>query len=121
MKRLLGLVNLRDESGAVLVIVAISMVALLGFTALVIDGGRLYTEKSKLQKAMDAAVLAGAQGIRTSEVQAKSIARDVSQKNGYSLTQNEELTIVGNSIKAEKEVSVSMTFAKALGMNECKN
>lgn len=118
MKRLLRMLKLKEESGAALVIVAISMVALLGFTALTIDGGRLYSEKSKLQKALDAAVLAGAQGIGTSEVRAKSIARDVSQKNGYSLTQNEELKIVGNSIKAEKEVSVSMTFAKALGMNE---
>jgi len=118
MKRLLRMLKLKEESGAALVIVAISMVALLGFTALTIDGGRLYSEKSKLQKALDAAVLAGAQGIRTNENQAKTIAREVSQKNGYSLTKNEELTVVGNEIKAEKEVSVQLTFAKALGMSE---
>jgi hypothetical protein len=118
MKRILRMLKLKEESGAALVIVAISMVALLGFTALTIDGGRLYTEKSKLQKTLDAAVLAGAQGIRTN--QAKTIAREVSQKNGYSLSKDEELTVVGNEIKAEKEVSVQMTFAKALGMSETK-
>ncbi|MGG3468013.1 TadE/TadG family type IV pilus assembly protein [Neobacillus pocheonensis] len=117
MKRiLLKLLNLREESGAALVIVAISMVALLGFTALVIDGGRLYAEKSKLQKAMDSTVLAGAQGLRTSEAQAISIAKDISKNNGFEVSES-DLTITSESIKATKQVNVPMTFAKAIGMN----
>jgi Flp pilus assembly protein TadG len=116
MKSLLSLLNLRDESGGALVIVAISMVALLGFTALVIDGGRIYSEKSKLQKAMDSTVLAGAQGLRTSQAQAISIAKDVSGKNGYMVTES-ELTVTSDSIKATKQVNVPMTFAKVIGMN----
>lgn len=116
MKKLLNLINLRDESGAVAVIVAISMVALLGFTALVIDGGRLYSEKSKLQKAMDATVLAGAQGLRTSESRAISIAKDISKDNGYGVAES-ELTFTSDSIKATKQVSVPMTFAKVIGIN----
>ncbi|MDN3019726.1 pilus assembly protein TadG-related protein [Paenibacillus sp. BSR1-1] len=118
MKRILfKLLNLRKESGSALVIVAISMVALLGFTALVIDGGRLYSEKSKLQKAMDATVLAGAQGLRSSEAHAISIAKDISQNNGFAITES-NLTITSDSIKATKQVNVPMTFAKAIGIND---
>ncbi|MDQ0350781.1 hypothetical protein J2R98_000584 [Alkalibacillus filiformis] len=52
--------NVRNEKGGTLILVALSLVVLLGFAALVIDGGLLYAERNKLQKTMDAAVLAGA-------------------------------------------------------------
>ncbi len=115
MKRIKRLLNLHNESGAALVIVAISMVALLGFSALAIDGGRLYTEKDKLQKALDATVLASAQGLRTSEAHVISIAKDVSEKNGFKVSES-ELTITSESIKATKQINVPMTFAKVLGI-----
>ncbi|MEH7374832.1 TadE/TadG family type IV pilus assembly protein [Neobacillus drentensis] len=116
MKNLLHFAKLRDESGGVLVFVAIFMVVLLGFTAVVIDGGRLYTEKSKLQKAIDASVLAGVQGLRTSKVRAIEIAIDVSDKNGFKVSDS-ELTFPSDSIKATKQVNVPMTFAKVIGIN----
>ncbi|RPF55847.1 Tad domain-containing protein [Aquisalibacillus elongatus] len=56
LKRILS----SDERGGTLIFVVISLVVLLGFTALVIDGGRLYAEKSNLQKAVDASVLSSA-------------------------------------------------------------
>jgi hypothetical protein len=119
MKKLLHFVNLRDESGGVLVFVAIFMVVLLGITAIVIDGGRLYTEKSKLQKALDAAVLAGVQGLPTSEARATEIAIDVSDKNGFKVSES-ELTYpsTSNLIKATKQITVPMTFAKVIGIND---
>ncbi|WHY76781.1 Tad domain-containing protein [Neobacillus sp. WH10] len=116
MKRLFRLLKLKGENGASLVIVALSMVALLGFTALAIDGGRLYSEKSKLQKALDSTVLAGAQGLRTSEARAIEIAKDISDKNGYKVSES-ELTLTNSSIKATKKVNVPMTFAKVIGVN----
>ncbi|NWQ39365.1 pilus assembly protein [Bacillus sp. EB106-08-02-XG196] len=117
MKILLHFVKLRDESGGVLVFVAIFMVVLLGITAIVIDGGRLYTEKSKLQKALDAAVLAGVQGLRTSEARATEIAIDVSDKNKFKVSES-ELTYTSDSIKATKQITVPMTFAKVIGIND---
>lgn len=48
----------RDESGAVAVIVALLLVALLGIAALVIDIGALHAEKRDLQNGADAAALA---------------------------------------------------------------
>lgn len=48
----------RHDSGAVLVIVAILMVAFLGISALVIDFGSIYVERRELQNGADAAALA---------------------------------------------------------------
>jgi Flp pilus assembly protein TadG len=113
MKKLIA--RFRDESGGVLAFVAIFMVVLLGFTALVIDGGRLYTEKSKLQKALDAAVLAGVHGLRVSDDKASEIAIDVSEKNGYKVEKS-ELYYTSDSLKAIKKINVPMTFAKVIGI-----
>lgn len=48
----------KDQSGAVAVIVALSMVMLLGFAALAIDVGYLAATKNELQNVADAAALA---------------------------------------------------------------
>lgn len=54
--------NLRsDETGAIAIIVAVAMVALLTAVALVIDLGGLYDHDRELQTAADAGALAGAQ------------------------------------------------------------
>lgn len=50
-----------NERGAVSVLVAILLVALLGFAALVVDVGRLYAERAQLQNGADASALAMAQ------------------------------------------------------------
>lgn len=50
-----------DDRGAVSVLVALLLVALLGFAALVIDVGALYAERAELQTGSDAAALAIAQ------------------------------------------------------------
>ncbi|WP_129689930.1 TadE/TadG family type IV pilus assembly protein [Gottfriedia acidiceleris] len=113
MKKLLNLIE--NQNGATVVLVGLLMVFLLGITALVIDGGRLYSEKSKLQKAVDAAVLGGGQVLVNSQSQAKSVAKDLSQKNTYSLTDS-DLEVTSSYIKVSKKVSVPMTFAKVLGV-----
>ena len=53
-----GLIHARDESGAIAVIVAVSMVALVGMAAMVIDAGAVFQERRELQNGADAAALA---------------------------------------------------------------
>lgn len=48
------------QSGAVLVMLGVTLVVLLGFAALAIDLGRTYLVRTELQNAADAAALAGA-------------------------------------------------------------
>ena len=57
--------RIRDEHGAVAVIVALLMVALLGCVAFSVDVGAMYSERSQLQNAADAAALGVAQACAT--------------------------------------------------------
>lgn len=50
----------RDEAGAALIYVSIALTVFMGFAALVIDGGRLFTLDTEMQSAADAIALAGA-------------------------------------------------------------
>lgn len=53
--------RLNDDGGAIAVLVAVMMVALLGFAALGVDSAALYAEKRIVQNGADAAALAVAQ------------------------------------------------------------
>jgi len=50
----------RNESGQVLVIMAVAMVGLIGFLALAIDGGTIFSDRRYDQNAADASAMAGA-------------------------------------------------------------
>ena len=49
------------QQGVVAIMFALSLVVLMGFVGLALDGGRLYVNKSELQNAADACALAAAQ------------------------------------------------------------
>ncbi len=51
--------NSQSESGQALVLIALALVVLLGFTALAVDGGMVYSDRRHAQNAADAASLAG--------------------------------------------------------------
>ena len=53
----------RNEDGQVLVLVALLMVVLISFAALIVDVGAMYLTKSNMQNAADAAAIAGAQAL----------------------------------------------------------
>ncbi|HYS64619.1 MAG TPA: pilus assembly protein TadG-related protein [Paraburkholderia sp.] len=53
----------RGERGAVSIIVAVSLVALIGFVGLALDLGKLYVAKSELQNSADACALAAARDL----------------------------------------------------------
>lgn len=98
MKKLMKLV--KNEDGAVLVLTALLMVALMGVAALVVDVGNLYFTKTKLQNAADAAALAGAQDIGTANDPAIT-AIDYAGNNGMEATKN-EAEKSGNTVTATK-------------------
>ncbi len=61
--------HVRGERGATAVVVALSMVALMGFGALAIDMGGVYAEHQQLQNGADAAALAIAESCAYGECQ----------------------------------------------------
>ena len=56
---------LRDESGAVAILVAVAIFAFIGFGALAVDVGYLFSAQSALQASAEAAAMAGAADIGT--------------------------------------------------------
>lgn len=109
----------KSEKGSVVVLVALGMVVLLGLTALVIDGGGLYLERARLQKAMDSAVLAGAQELPQRPDLAKLAADKAAELNNVnpadlSITFNDSNTV----IRADTTRKKQLTFAHALGFSD---
>lgn len=74
----------RDESGQMLVLVALSMTVLLGFLALAVDVGLLFRAKRNMQVAADAAAVAGALDYKfnANVTTAKSTAQTAATANG---------------------------------------
>lgn len=74
---------LHDDSGAVAVIVALCLVMLIGFAALVVDLGYAFDARHQLQAAADAGALAGCQRLIEggSAGEAEAIAREYCARN----------------------------------------
>jgi hypothetical protein len=71
------------EGGQVLVLFAGGLVALLIIAALAFDVGMMLLERRDQQNAADAAALAGARFVLTSETDARDAARRIAQVNGF--------------------------------------
>lgn len=116
-----------DESGAIVIIVAVAMVFLLGLAAIVIDLGSLYDHDRRLQTVVDAAVLAGAQELiytgrrDEAENETRQYALDNMADSTVDATEVvwEELTITDTYVYARlRERNVPYTFARALPLGK---
>lgn len=105
-----------DERGAALVLVAAALVALLGFSAMVVDVGVLYLNREQLSNAADAAALAGAQFLPDDPATAISTARHYAAQNGI---QADEVTVNvsadGYAITVDVQRQVSLYLEKVFG------
>ncbi|WP_426996565.1 pilus assembly protein TadG-related protein [Pseudarthrobacter sp. N5] len=122
-----------SERGAVSVIVAILLVALLGFSAIAVDVGMMYAERTQLRNGADAAALAVAQKCAKNDADAECsttspLARSLANSNaGDGLSNikstvldksNRTVTVTAGAQEAGKAPNeVSLFFARALGFN----
>ncbi len=72
---------LRDRQGSVIIVVAVSMAMIAGFSALAVDMGYLYSMKNRLQATADAAATAGASQLGVDEATVKAEATAYAAKN----------------------------------------
>jgi len=72
----------KSESGQAFVLMALSLVVIMGMAALVVDVGNWYHTKRRLQATADAAALAGAQLLPTDSGGAQAMALSYANKNG---------------------------------------
>jgi len=106
-----------------MVIVALAMVVLLGFTALAVDGGALYLARRQAATAADAAALAGALDLPNKDKAFQTVdeyvyenkAEVVSKETPYEY-ENDKFD--SNRIEVICSKHVDFTFAKVLGFDE---
>ena len=74
-----------EDEGAVVVLLLLFIPVLFGLTAIAVDISRWYVEIAKVQKAADAAALAGVTWMPQDLTNAKVTAKKVAAKNGYTI------------------------------------
>ncbi len=110
----------RGERGQVLIVAALAMAVLMGFTALAIDVGLFLEERRDNQNDADAAALAGVQYLPEHPALAIVSARDWAKKNG--VADSEIVTIevrstnvTNDSMYVQLSTKFSWLFGRVLG------
>jgi len=121
--------KLSFEKGQALIIIVLSLIGLLGITALAVDGGNAYVQKRTVQNAADTAALGGALA-RIRGEDWVSVAYKIAKSNGYN---NDRVTnfvqiysppISGPNARNLDYIQVQIRaqsptyFAKILGFNQ---
>ncbi len=105
-----------DERGVVAVWVALTMVVLLGFAGWAIDFSHWQNERANMQKAADAAALAGAVYLPDDPAGAVAAAREIAAKNGYPSGVSANVLSNSNQLKVTINTSVKSSFAQVVGV-----
>jgi hypothetical protein len=120
---------MKEDRGAVAVLVALLMVPLIGFAALVVDIGALYAERRELQNGADAAALAisqrcatGSCGDTTTLAQqlADANARDQAAGIGSVSLGTGRVTVVTRSREPDGSDTAPLTLAPVLGIDRAQ-
>ena len=132
--------KIESQKGQALILIAFGIVALIGFTALAVDGGRVFSDRRQAQNAADTSVLAAALAhMRNEDYQVKGLER--AESNSYTNDADSTVTIdfcnavIGTDpclglppganpaqyIRVKITSDVPMTFAKVLGRSMVTN
>lgn len=95
-----------EENGNGLLLFFLFFFIFVGITGVVIDIGILYKTKAELRKTANAAVLSGAQELKTSDDAIKQVVTDILKADG------EENSLKGIDIRPNNENKLSVTLGK---------
>ena len=110
-----------DDTGAALVMTALFLTVLLGFSALVIDIGLLYINRLALVNAVDAAALAGVQDLPYSPTMAIESAKQYATTNGADKNGLSVLVQNGDhEVKVTASKNVELYLARLFGITNQK-
>ena len=113
---------MRAESGNAIALSSFSMFVFLSVAGMAIDVGSILTSKTQLQCAVDAATLAGAQGLIEGQQNAIQQAQRVARRNRYLnqaliLNSNEITFPNANNISVKVSRSINLFFLQLIGIN----
>lgn len=107
-----------EEDGTALILLAVALTVLIGFTALVTDLGNVYLHRAKISNTIDSAVMAGAQELPADPPEALNIAQEYAQANGMRAGEYDfEISADGRSISGKAQRQVDMFLARVLGID----
>lgn len=104
----------RDQRGAVLLLVAAGMLFMLGMAGLAIDSGRGYLTRLRLTRAVDAAALTGARTLRAGQSEALSQAAAVATANGVAAGVDGTTVAMDVSTDTQGESTFEVTAAQPM-------
>ena len=115
----------RSERGISTVLFALTLPAVMGMQALVIDGTRLFVERRALQNAADAAALAAASYLPSTDpltlAAAEQAAIDYAAMNGYEISAGDVMfsseSTVNDRVTVRTDGEVSFFFAGSFGVS----
>ncbi|PMS38666.1 putative Flp pilus-assembly TadE/G-like protein [Trinickia symbiotica] len=126
--RMHGIARRRRQGGAVMVLVALAMIALVGFVGLALDLGKLYVTRSELQNSADSCALAAARDVdgvtplavsEAAGIAAGNINRAFFQSAAVSMTVDNNVTYATSSSGPfQSKDSTSGTLAQ-IGYVQC--
>ena len=113
---------LNNESGSVVILVALAITVLVGLSAFAVDFGRAYYEKQKFQTVLDATSVAAAQDL-PDRTKAEATMNQYIVLNGYLTTdinhtfKTSSEGMVDGKIIIDGTKAIDYTLAKAIGIN----
>ncbi|MDZ4177895.1 MAG: Tad domain-containing protein [Coriobacteriia bacterium] len=112
-----------DQEGAVAVLVALLIVALLAFAAIVVDAGAVFAQRRQMQTAADSAALAGVQELPGNPAAAMNVADSYAVSNidaADDRTFRIESTYAANdTLVAElRQSAMGLFFARVMGHDD---
>ncbi len=113
----------RSQRGQILVIFAGAMIALMALCAVVVDVAWYWTNNLRMQRAADAAALAGVVWLPGNQGRATTAARDEAAKNGYTNGVDGVVVTPTYDTTNPRRIKVAITgpvgtlFARAVGLN----
>lgn len=111
----------RDQRGSALVLLGLSIVVLVGFTALAVDGGYLYFRHTRLQDIADATALAAAIEIveaggkaEKKKTDAFAVARGCATRHGLSVSNANTTTFTADIAWGNEQGQMTVSYPDGL-------
>ena len=105
----------QDDSGLIAVWFAVLVPVLFAFAAFAVDVSRWYVETERMQKAADAAALAGVVYMPADFARARTTARDIAARNGFPNGGRYVVDVVPGDKPSRLKVTITSTIDNVFG------
>lgn len=110
----------KNEKGSALVTTAFFATALVVFLGLVADAGLMMYQRTRMQVAADAAALAGAKALLTSQGHAIAAAQELAKQNGFPIGADQVKIEKGSRVTVEIDTKTDSLVSRVLAAGQAQ-